>query len=273
MKISQNRFQHEPVGRLRKIGLLLQRSLRYSYRQRCCGCLPTILIELFCSLSTIGILLLLRYGSVQVEDLGLFTNRTRSPFPPDLACSQELTPSWVSSNDLLKKCFKFPPVYFEFSSSTTFHITRIIFRPNTSETEELVLLANDFLSNLHCPTVRVTYVRLLRIRHTDEHVSRNRNANETEDDMYLSSEAVDFILIDFPATSNLKTDRQISCERTVLIFRPGHRLWSLDTMNVRKHGGVIKNDPVDLSFQYFDHPSKLNGHRNARVRRWWSISR
>ncbi|CAF5068990.1 unnamed protein product, partial [Rotaria sp. Silwood1] len=55
--------QYSPTGSIRKINLLLQRSLRYSYRKRCCKCCPTILCELLFPIILIALLALICYGT------------------------------------------------------------------------------------------------------------------------------------------------------------------------------------------------------------------
>ncbi|CAF3761414.1 unnamed protein product, partial [Rotaria sp. Silwood1] len=60
--------EYEPVSSSRKLSLLLQRSLRYSYRQRCCKCCPTILFELLFPIIIILLLALTRYGTNRLAE-------------------------------------------------------------------------------------------------------------------------------------------------------------------------------------------------------------
>ncbi|CAF3998938.1 unnamed protein product, partial [Rotaria sp. Silwood1] len=55
--------EYLPTGSNRKIKLLLQRSLRYSYRKRFCKCCPTILGELLFPIILIALLALICYGT------------------------------------------------------------------------------------------------------------------------------------------------------------------------------------------------------------------
>ena len=62
-RLHLKKTEYSPIGSSGKLNLLLQRSLRYSYRQRCCNCFPTILCELLFPLIIIGLLALTRYGT------------------------------------------------------------------------------------------------------------------------------------------------------------------------------------------------------------------
>ena len=82
--------EYEPVSSSRKLQLLLQRSVRYSYRQRCCNCIPTILCELLFPILIIIILILARYG---INLLGAEINSHDDRIPGTLGqrpCSQNL---------------------------------------------------------------------------------------------------------------------------------------------------------------------------------------
>ena len=146
--------EYTPIGSSKKLNLLLQRSLRYSYRQRCCGCCPTILCELLFPLVLIALLALVRYGTnALVREL----NDNPGKAPPGLdrpLCpynSSEVKTS--SSNELFTKCFAFPPSYKgniwksrqDYSNKTNF-----IFRPITNDTNELVKWARQRFINMSC---------------------------------------------------------------------------------------------------------------------------
>ena len=170
VEINQNRYEHEPIGNIRKITLLLQRSLRYSYRQRCCGCLPNICLEVLCSFVTISVLLLARYGTMQLKNVTERDNKTQKIFFEQPKCSQEIIPSSISTNDRLKKCLEFPPAYKTFSSAASLNISGIVlnFRPKTSDTNQLETLAERFLSKLNCRDVIVEYVYFLSVNDSRE---------------------------------------------------------------------------------------------------------
>ena len=151
--------EYTPIGPSKKLNLLLQRSLRYSYRQRCCGCCPTILCELLFPLILIALLALVRYGTnALVREL----NDNPGKAPPGLdrrLCpynSSEVKTS--SSNELFAKCFAFPPSYKgslgrfkqQYSNKTHF-----IFRPITNDTNELVKRAVERLRNMSCLDISV----------------------------------------------------------------------------------------------------------------------
>ena len=137
------------------LNLLLQRSLRYSYRQRCCGCCPTILCELLFPLILILILILRRYGINRLATV-INTDDGRIPGTFDQRpCSQNMNTPPTSSNDLFAKCFEFPPSYKGsiFGSDESHNIsneTNIVFQPNRPDVNELVQLARIRLSEMNC---------------------------------------------------------------------------------------------------------------------------
>ena len=156
--------EYKPVSSPRKVTLLLQRSLRYSYRQRCCGCCPTILCELLFPLILIGILLLIRYGSNALNDQ---LNNGSSGSPSILSntrrCSQDLNPSTTLSKDILARCFQFPPSYLgdRWSSSSSSPIstrTNLVFQPAIDDMNQLVERARQRLVGMRCNETRVWYV-------------------------------------------------------------------------------------------------------------------
>ncbi len=142
--------EYSPIGPSRKLNLLLQRSLRYSYRQRCCRCCPTILCELLFPFILMVLLVLTRYGSNELlktldKDPPPYFNRPR--------CSQNTSTTMTSSNDILEKCFQFPPSYKK--SSTVSNKTNIIFHPMTNDTDQLVQHAQTRLKKMDCTNIKI----------------------------------------------------------------------------------------------------------------------
>lgn len=149
--------EYESVRATRKLNLLLQRSVRYSYRQRCCGCCPTILCELLFPLLLIIILILGRYGINKLaEELDGKTIQPANAHP----CSQNLTTSPTSSKDIMKNCFKFPPRYGDqfFGPdpfSTVSNKTNFVFEPNRTDINDIVERARTRLIAMKCDNTRV----------------------------------------------------------------------------------------------------------------------
>ncbi|CAF3438980.1 unnamed protein product [Rotaria sp. Silwood2] len=107
--------KYSPIGSSNKLNLLLQRSLRYSYRQRCCECCPTILCELLFPLIIIGLLALIRYGTnALIREMNENPGSIPINFDHRL-CSQDKNTTTTLSKDLFKRCFK---LRFLSSSST-----------------------------------------------------------------------------------------------------------------------------------------------------------
>ncbi|CAF2736728.1 unnamed protein product [Rotaria sp. Silwood2] len=150
--------EYSSIGSSHKLNLLLQRSLRYSYRQRCCGCCPTILCEVLFPLIIMALLALARYGSnALIREMNENPNSASTSFGRSL-CSQNIsTIKTTLSKDLFSKCFKFPPSYkrhewpFLYSNRTN-----IIFQPMTNETEELVTLAKTRLTKMNCNNTKIS---------------------------------------------------------------------------------------------------------------------
>jgi hypothetical protein len=149
------RGEYAPIGSSRKLNLLLQRSFRYSYRQRCCGCCPTILCELLFPLILLAILMLSRYGTnALVRELNdnpdsVPTNSNRAQ------CSQALNQTATLSKDLFANCFKFPPSYkgrnfIPSDQRTVSNKTNIVFQPKTNDIDQLVLRAEIRLAEMGC---------------------------------------------------------------------------------------------------------------------------
>ena len=155
--------QYTPVSPSRKLNLLLQRSLRYSYRQRCCGCCPTVLCELLFPLILIAILLLIRYGTNALNDELSSSSGPGSLLSGTRRCSQEMNPPVTLSKDILARCFQFPPSYSatRYSSSFPSRIsekTNLVFQPSIDDTNQLVLRAQKRLVDMGCNQTRVWYV-------------------------------------------------------------------------------------------------------------------
>jgi hypothetical protein len=146
--------QYEPVSSSRKLNLLLQHSVRYSYRQRCCNCCPTILCELLFPFIIIILLLLNRYG---INQLGEEIQKNDGTIPRSSdqgSCSQALNTPPTSSNDLFKRCFKFPPRYE--GRGGVSDKTNIVFEPIRSDIHEIVTLARERLNTMGCNNSNVS---------------------------------------------------------------------------------------------------------------------
>jgi len=152
--------EYSPIGSTRKINLLLQRSLRYSYRKRCCKCCPTILCELLFPMIIIGLLALIRFGTN--ASLEKMNENPRSVLRSwnRRSCSQNINPTTTLSNDLLKKCFKFPSIYqgsrwISLESETIFDKINLVFHPMANETHQLVTRAEKRLKQMNCNNTKV----------------------------------------------------------------------------------------------------------------------
>jgi hypothetical protein len=152
--------EYSPINSSRKLNLLLQRSLRYSYRQRCCGCCPTILCELLFPLILIAILALTRYGTnALVRELN--ENPNSVPINSDRQqCSQNMNATATLSNDLFTKCFRFPPSYTgrhfgPIIPQPLSNKTNFVFQPMTDEIKILVEHAEKRLKELGCNNTKV----------------------------------------------------------------------------------------------------------------------
>lgn len=148
----------EPVNSSHKLKLLLQRSARYSYRQKCCGLCPNILCEILFPIILIVLLGLARFGINKLNDQ---VNKPGSG-PPDptmgTPCSQNASLPPISSNDIFKKCFQFPPRYADRWFGDDYNVsnqTNIIFEPAGAETDELVNLARARLQQMDCSSTDV----------------------------------------------------------------------------------------------------------------------
>ncbi|CAF3487847.1 unnamed protein product [Rotaria sp. Silwood1] len=231
------KIEYSSIGSSHKLNLLLQRSLRYSYRQRCCGCCPTILCELLFPLIIIALLALARYATNSlIREMNTNPDLLSTSFGHSL-CSQNMnttTKKTTLSKDLFSKCFKFPPSYKrrEWPSlyfNTISNRTNIVFQPMTNETKELVKLAEIRLTKMNCDNTKIW----------DQIIN---DGNET---YLLQDENENTIIIDFGSTSNLKNERNLDYN---IIVR---------TSNV-----FTKNTPVDMSFISFLHPTLIPDRSN-----------
>ncbi len=147
-----SKVEYSPIGSSRKLNLLLQRSLRYSYRQRCCGCCPTILCELLFPIILIALVILTRYGMNLLDKKINEDPDSSSRYNNHPKCSQNMNTSRTLSSDLLVKCFKFPPSYKNARWSKTFvsNQTNIIFQPMTNHTKQLAEYAQKYLEKINC---------------------------------------------------------------------------------------------------------------------------
>ncbi|CAF1529708.1 unnamed protein product, partial [Adineta steineri] len=219
--------EYEPVSSSQKLHLLIQRSVRYSYRQRCCKCCPTVLFELLFPTILIILLLLTRYG---INQLAAQTETDDGTLPGTFTqhpCSQNITTPPTSSNDIFTRCFKFPPSYrgSSFGSSEPYEVsnlTIIVFEPDTPDVQELVKLASMRLLTMRCDQ-------------TAKVLSKNRN--DEEDIRLLQNKTVNTVIVDFSATSDLKHGKN-------LVYN----------IMVRIPNTFLKNDPVDMSFVAYKHP-------------------
>jgi len=151
--------EYEPVTSTHKLNLLLQRSVRYSYRQRCCNCCPTILCELLFPIILIIILGLGRYGINRLDEEFKKSNNTiPGPFN-QRPCSQDLNAPPTSSNILFTTCFKFPPRYKggEWGSFTqdVSNRTNFVFEPIRNDINGLGQLARNRLIAMNCNDTEV----------------------------------------------------------------------------------------------------------------------
>jgi hypothetical protein len=158
---SSTKVEYEPLGSSRKLALLLLRSFRYSYRQRCCQCCPAILCEFLLPIIVLGLLILSRYGANSFLEFMNNSNNTKGLSIVGRQCPQDLNTPSTSSNDLFAKCFQFPPSYEKsaiqnlLGSYTIPNKTNLIFQPITADVNELVGLASKRLSEIHCPNTKV----------------------------------------------------------------------------------------------------------------------
>ncbi|CAF3981562.1 unnamed protein product, partial [Rotaria sp. Silwood1] len=113
-------------------------------------------------------------------------------------CPQNINPTTTLSNDLLKKCFKFPPSYpgrrwISFESETIFDKINLVFHPMANETKELVKRAKKRLEQMNCNNMKVW----------------SQNINDGNDSYLLQNQKGDTIIIDFGSITDLKNKRNI----------------------------------------------------------------
>ncbi|CAF4916702.1 unnamed protein product, partial [Rotaria sp. Silwood1] len=225
--------EYEPVSSSRKLSLLLQRSVRYSYRQRCCKCCPTILFELLFPIIIILLLALTRYGTNRLAEKqnndrslpGLFSRHS---------CSQDINIQPTSSNDIFTNCFKFPPSYTRgrwnsHSLDVISNKTNIVFEPARIDVNELVQRATIRLATLKCDNTNIW----------------SQNPNDETDTDLLQNKTVNTVIVDFSATFDLKKEHNLAYN---IIVRTPNR--------------VLNNDPVDMSFITSQHPGYISDRSN-----------
>ena len=133
-----------------KLNLLLQRSWKYSYRQRCCRCCPTILCELLFPLLLMVLLVLTRYGTNAA--MKKINENPSSPLHRP-RCAKDANTSMVSSKDLLSKCFQYPPRYWKTNASEKINM---IIQPMTNETNDFLQHARNRLRAMNCTDVQIS---------------------------------------------------------------------------------------------------------------------
>ncbi|CAF4199938.1 unnamed protein product, partial [Adineta steineri] len=237
--ISEPRKQHQhltkteysPTGSSRKLNLLLQRSFRYSYRQRCCRCCPTILCELLFPLILIGLLALTRHEAEVLSEELFKTYYSVSRHFYHYPCTQnrDRTITTSLSTDAIKNCFKFPPSCEDYGflygcQATPSNITNFVFQPITNDTNVFVERAKTRLKNMNCKNTKV----------------RNQNMDEKNDNHLLNNETENTVIIDFGSASNLKNEHNLDYK-----------------IIVRVSSVIPKTDPIDLSFLSFLHPTSI----------------
>lgn len=148
-----------PAHSAQKMQLLLQRSVRYSYRERCCRCLPTILCEML-----IPILVIILFGlnwflaNKALNEMQEQKQKLMSTDDPSM-CPQNFSFPTTSSNDILAKCFRFPSDYISdryrsYASDEPDPID-LVFQPISNDTITLAQQARQKLSEMGCDHIRV----------------------------------------------------------------------------------------------------------------------
>ncbi|CAF0941667.1 unnamed protein product [Adineta steineri] len=229
--------EYSPIGSSRKLNLLLQRSLRYSYRQRCCGCCPTILCELLFPLILIALLALTRYGTnALIRELNENPNSTPRNFDrPQCSQNRSATIATSLSTNSIKNCFKFPPSYKGrglgfFSPQIVSNTTNFVFQPMTDDTRILVERAKERLKVMNCEHTKVWA----------------QNMDAEHDNNLLQNDTENTVIIDFGSATNLKNEHNLDYN-----------------IMVRMPSTIPKNAPVDLSFLSFLHPTFIPDRSNV----------
>ena len=151
---------YESPSSSRKLALLLQRSFRYSYRQRCCTFFPTIICEFLFPIMVLGLLILSRYGSNKLLQHLNKSNMTEISTIPR-QCSSDLNIPSASSHDLFAECFKFSSSDKKSYIQNLLNLfgkqseTNLVFQPITADVNELVNRASKRLLQMNCPETKV----------------------------------------------------------------------------------------------------------------------
>ena len=158
MDQNDGKVKKSPVRSAEKLQLLLQRSVRYSYRKRCCWCCPTILCEML--IPTLFIILFV-YSWFSVNDTVRKLHGSHPVFMSTnqpAVCSQNLTVPPTSSDEIRAKCFRFPSDYiadvFRFSSNDRVVPIDFIFQPISNDTLALAQRARQKLIGMGCGHVQ-----------------------------------------------------------------------------------------------------------------------
>jgi hypothetical protein len=161
---SLSKDKYQPVSASRKLSLLLQRSVRYSYRQRCCRFFPTILCELLLPTCVILLLAGTRFGTNKLSEMLNEFNSTALP-GSKIPCSQDLNTPPISSNDLFANCFQYDDsddnlILNLLHPKNISNKTNLIFQPITNDINELVKRTSQRLSAMKCNKINVWLVKV-----------------------------------------------------------------------------------------------------------------
>ncbi|CAF1358637.1 unnamed protein product [Didymodactylos carnosus] len=238
---NNSQHRHKNVTSSKKLSLLLHRTLTYSYRQRCCSCIPYILCEILFPLLMIIILALTRWGTNgalnSASETGLVgggsgnNSNQMTSLNQFVECPQSESKS-VLSTKLLSTCFEFPENFLTQNDSSS-STTSFIFQPKNDEIDELVKLGKEYLEKISC------------INNTIE----SKMVNTADDDDLLQNRRANTIIIDFSpslSSSALKTIRTIYY--TIYVRMPPKYQ---QTPNV-----------IDYSFLSFEHPTLIEDRSN-----------
>lgn len=144
-----------PVGSAEKLKILLQRSARYSYRQRYCRCCPIVIGELIIPVLIIIVIYLSRQKyDIFIEEF-VKQSRNQTSLDDSSMCSSNLTSPLLSSKEMLTKCFRFPLDYVQ--NTPTFDIDMIL-QPISNDTLTLAEQARQKLIEMGCLHVRIQLV-------------------------------------------------------------------------------------------------------------------
>ena len=152
----QNLTEYRPIGSLRKVALLLQRSWRYSYRRRTCRCIPHLVYEFFFPLMAMVVLVGIRCASNEMGNIITSDNRTTNSIFFGRSCPQDLDSPLISSENISSDCFLFPPSFakstvIDFSDGSVSTVrTAMIFEPMTDDANQLALLVRKRYTQMGC---------------------------------------------------------------------------------------------------------------------------